>query len=87
MPANTKLTKQSEAILYKLRLEVKRHHILTPDEVSQLREGLEWMDALKRFGILAGTIRRFTIGLAIFLTSMVSILSYSPWLKKLLRIE
>jgi cell division protein FtsX len=86
MPANTKLTKQSEAILYKLKQEVKRH-ILTADEVSQLREGLEWMDALKRFGLMAGTIRRFVVGLAIFLTSMVSILSYSPWLRKLLRIE
>jgi hypothetical protein len=86
MPANTKLTKQSEAILFKLRQEVKHHH-LTPEEVTQLREGLEWMDALKRFGMFAGTIRRAVVGFAIFLTSLVAILSYSPWLKKLLRIE
>ena len=81
-----KLTKQSEAILVKLKAECKRH-ILTEAEVARLREGMEWMDAVQKFGMFAGVIRRFVVALAVFLTSLITVLSYSPWLKKLLRIE
>ena len=77
-----KLTRQSEKILDKLREEFRHHtkDCLTADELKIVRKGLEFYDS-------AGIVRRFIVGLAIFIGSLSMLLNYFPALKKLLRIE
>jgi hypothetical protein len=52
MTEDVKLTKQSEAILNKLREDVE-HHRLTPDELAKVRKGLALLESL---GVFAGVI-------------------------------
>lgn len=47
----TKLTKQSEAILDKLRRDVEQHR-LSPEELSKIRKGLALVESLGILGEL-----------------------------------
>ena len=71
----TKLTQQSEAILEKLKEDV-RLHTLTDDELARVRKGLA---AYEGFGILVNVIIKAAafVGAGAFFWNVV--LSYWPW--------
>lgn len=65
-----RLTKQSEAILARLKLDM-REHTLTKEQVEFLRKGMVLQESL---GILA----RFVIGAAAFLGAGLALFTFFP---------
>ena len=71
MTIETKLTQQSEAILEKLREDV-RLHTLTDDELSRVRKGLAAYEGL---GILVNVV----IKAAAFILAGAALWNFVPW--------
>lgn len=65
-----KLTRQSEAILTKLRDDVKKH-LLTEDELAQLRKGLALVESV-------GVLGRFIITLAAIAGAITALFNFWP---------
>lgn len=67
----TKLTQQSEAILEKLREDVRRH-TLTDDELTRVRQGLAAYEGL---GVLVNVV----IKAAGFIAAAAVLWNFAPW--------
>jgi len=66
-----KLTKQSEAILARLKKDVEKQ-LLTPEQFEFLRKGMLLNESM-------GIIGRFVISLAAFIGAAGMIFSFWPW--------
>lgn len=67
---DTKLTKQSEAILDKLEHKIS-HRLFSEDEMKRIRMGLALVDSY-------GVFSRFIVGLAATITAILVILKLWP---------
>lgn len=66
-----KLTKQSEAILARLKKDVEKH-LLTNEQYEFLRKGMLLQESL-------GMISRFVISLAGFIGAAIAVANFWPW--------
>lgn len=66
-----KLTKQSEAILARLKKDVEKH-LLTPEQFEFLRKAMLLQESM-------GLVSRFVIWLAGFIGASIALLNFLPW--------
>ena len=66
-----KLTKQSEAILARLKKDVEKH-LLTPEQFEFLRKAMLLHESM-------GLLSRFVIWFAGFIGAAIAVMNFLPW--------